>query len=206
MAALNIQDMKRTLIINGSPRPNGNTAALINVLRQNLTGEVRELSAFRADIAPCVDCRKCWETGVCAVEDDMSVIYEDGFDNVVLATPVYYCTLPGQVLSLMSRFQPQHAAEFFLKKPLVIRPKKAGLILTAGGKGNESDAEHHIWVMFKMLNARGYSAHRAESLKTDAIPAGEDKAALKMTRDLARWLNEETGFIPRDPVPWDKFQ
>lgn len=182
--------MKKTLIINGSPRTDGNTAALVGELRKHLDGEITEISAFRSNIAPCVDCRSCRTTAVCAVNDDMSLIYSDDFDNVVLATPVYFNTFPGQVLSLLSRFQPQHAAAFFLKKPIVLKPKKAGLILTAGGKGNESGAEHHIRVMFMLMNAHGYNEHRAASLNTDTLPAKDDKDALNAAKELALWLNE----------------
>ncbi|MDR3278313.1 MAG: NAD(P)H-dependent oxidoreductase, partial [Oscillospiraceae bacterium] len=89
---------RNTLIINGSPRVNGDTAALICELRRHLNGEVAELSAYRAKLAPCVDCRSCWVQKGCVVEDDMRVIYGDAFDNVVLASPVYYSTLPGPVL------------------------------------------------------------------------------------------------------------
>lgn len=180
----------KTLIINGSPRPNGDTTALISRLREGLRGEVVELSAYRSNIAPCVDCRRCWETAQCAVRDDMDKIYADDFDAVVLASPVYYMTLPGQVLSLMSRFQPQHAAQFFLDKPLNIKPKKAGLILTAGGKGNADGATHHIRVLFRMLNAHGFEEHCAKSLLTDTIPAAEDSKALAQVDALAAWLNE----------------
>ena len=180
---------KKTLIINGSPRVDGDTAALIKELWEHLHGDVIEISAFRSNIAPCVDCRGCWETARCVVEDEMSVIYDDDFDNVVLATPVYFMCLPGPVLSLMSRFQPQHAARFFLNKPLEIKPKKAGLILTAGGKGNEAGANHHILVMFKMLNATGYEEHYAKSLSTDTIPAKDDRVALENAHRLAEWLN-----------------
>ena len=182
--------MKKTLIINGSPRVDGNCVALIKELRKHLQGDITEISAFWSDIAPCVDCRGCWETARCIVDDEMSVIYNDDFDNAVLATPVYFISLPGPVLGLLSRFQPQHAAEFFLKKPLEIRPKKAGLILTSGGKGNEAGANHHIFVMFKMLNASGYEEHFVKSLNTDTIPAKEDKAALEDARKLAQWFNE----------------
>ena len=182
--------MKRTLIINGSPRVEGDTATLVRELRKHLFGDIVEISAFRANIAPCLDCRGCRETARCTVEDDMRVIYKDDFDNVVLATPVYFMCLPGPVLSLLSRFQPQHAAEFFLNKPLDIKQKKAGLILTAGGKGNENGANHHIFVLFKMLNASGYENHNAKSLNTDTIPAKDDKAALEDVRRLAEWLNE----------------
>ena len=96
----------KTLLINGSPRPEGNTVALIRELKVHLEGEIIEISAFYSGSAPCVDCRGCWETAQCIVRDGMDVIYEDDFDNVVIATPVYYGTMPGAVLSLMSRMQP----------------------------------------------------------------------------------------------------
>lgn len=182
---------KKTLIINGSPRAEGNTASLIRELKEHLDGEVVELSAFYSDIAPCVDCRGCWETAECVVHDEMQIIYDDDFDNVVVASPVYYGTLPGSVLSLMSRLQPWHAAVFFIKKPLGQRAKKSAAILTAGGKGNEERAHHHLRALFKMLNARGFQDHIACSPNTDTIPAWSDEAAKKQVRDIAAWLNSE---------------
>lgn len=179
----------KTLIINGSPRPDGNTAALLSELKRHLQGGIIEISAFRSHIAPCVDCRGCWTTARCVVRDDMDILYGDEFDNVVLATPVYFMSLPGQVLNLMSRFQPWHAAMFFLNKPWKQRPKKAGLILTAGGKGNEAGAEHHIRVLFKLLNAKGFEEHAVKSLRTDTVPAWQDEKALSDARALAEWLN-----------------
>lgn len=183
----------KTLIINGSPRPNGNTAALIAEFRRHMKGEIIELSAFRSDIAPCVDCRGCWETAKCVVKDEMQVIYDDDFDNVVVASPVYYSTLPGAVLSLMSRLQPWHAAMFFIKQPLVQRRKKAAAILTAGGKGNQANAQHHLSALFKMLNAHGFREHIVCSPNTDTIPAWEDDEALAGVARLAQWLMEEGG-------------
>lgn len=180
----------KTLIINGSPRANGDTAALIAELKKHLRGEVVELSAYRSNIAPCVDCRGCWKTARCVVRDEMDVVYQDDFDNVVVATPIYYMTLPGPLLSLMSRFQPQHAAMFFLNIPLNLRPKKGGLILTAGGKGNEGGAAHHIRVLFRQLGAVGYEEHTVKSVKTDTLPAAKDKEALEGIRRMAEWLNE----------------
>ena len=183
--------MKKTLIINGSPRIHGNTAFLIAELKKHLEGEVIEISAFRSGIAPCVDCRACWTTAKCVVEDDMQIIYDDDFDNIVIASPVYYSTLPGSVLSLMSRLQPWHAATFFLNEPLKQRPKKSAAILTAGGKGNEANAQHHLSAFFKQVNATGFRDHIVCSGKTDTIPAWEDKAAIAGVAELAKWLNEE---------------
>lgn len=180
----------KTLIINGSPRPHGNTAALIEELKKHLEGEVIELSAFRSNIAPCVDCRGCWETAKCVVRDDMQVVYDDDFDNVVVASPVYFSTLPGSVLSLISRMQPWHAATFFIKKPLVQRRKKSAAILTAGGKGNQANSYHHLSAFFKMLNAHGFKENVVCSPNTDTIAAWEDRQAMEDVAKLAKWLNE----------------
>lgn len=182
---------RKTLIINGSPRVNGNTAALIACLREHLDGEIVEVSAFRSNIAPCVDCRGCWKTAKCVVHDDMQILYDDDFDNVVLASPVYYGTLPGQVLSLMSRMQPWHAAKFFLNQPLVLREKKAAAILTAGGKGNQANAYHHMRALFRFLNAKGFEEHTVCSPNTDTLSAQEDEQALDGVCELAKWLMED---------------
>ena len=181
----------KTLILNGSPRPYGNTAALITELRRHLGGEVVEISAFRSGIAPCVDCRSCWSGAKCVVEDQMRVIYDDDFDNFLIASPVYYGTLPGAVLSVMSRLQPWHAARYFLNQPLSLRKKKAAVILTAGGKGNQSNAHHHLRAFFRMVNAEGFEAHTVCSANTDKIPACDDREALAALAGLAQWLNGE---------------
>ncbi len=180
----------KTLILNGSPRPQGNTAYLVGLLKEQLQGEVVELSAFRSRISPCVDCRGCWETARCVIQDDMDVVYADDFDQVVIAAPVYFGTLPGSMLSLISRMQPWHAATFFLKQPLVQRPKKSALILTAGGKGNQERAYHHANAFFRMVNAHGFQEHVACSPNTDTLPAWEDEQAKVQVLELARWLNE----------------
>lgn len=180
----------RTLIINGSPRPEGNTAYLIGVLRAHLEGEVTEISAFRSGIAPCVDCRGCWETAKCVVHDGMQIIYDDAFDKIVVASPVYYGTLPGSVLSLMSRLQPWHAAKYFLNRPLQLRPKQSAAILTAGGKGNHANAQHHLSALFRMVNADGFREHTVYSPNTDTCPAWEDPQAIEGVIALARWLND----------------
>ena len=179
----------KTLLINGSPRKNGNTVALIRELKVHLEGEIIEISAFYSGIAPCTDCRGCWKTARCVVRDGMDVIYEDDFDNVVIASPVYFGTMPGAMLSLLSRMQPWHVATHFLNEPLVQRPKKAAAIITAGGKGNVKREAMHMGAFFRMLNARGYEDHFALSPCTDTIEADADEDAKAQVRSIASWLN-----------------
>lgn len=181
---------RKTLIINGSPHENGHTAALLNELRKTLDGDVIEVSALRASIAPCIDCRKCWDTAQCALQDEMSLIYADDFDNVVLASPVYFGTLPGSILGLASRLQARRGSHMARAKA-EIRPKKAGLILTAGGRGDCHMALHHARCMFKMMGAQGFENRAAASLSTDTLPASEDKKALAAARALGAWLSED---------------
>jgi multimeric flavodoxin WrbA len=57
----------KTLIINGSPRRNGDTSGLIEKLKKQLSGEIDEVSAYYDKIAPCVDCRQCWKKKGCAI-------------------------------------------------------------------------------------------------------------------------------------------
>jgi len=183
---------KRTLIVNASPRPHGDTAALLAELKAHLEGEVVEISAFRSKVSPCVDCRRCAATARCVIRDEMDVIYGDDFDAVILGTPIYYATVPGPMLSLMSRFQPQRAAKYNLGKPLDIKPKKAGLIMVGGSKLNDEKAERPCSIFFRMVNGQGWKDHKVKSLYTDITPAAQDEAALEGVRELARWINEGT--------------
>ncbi|MGN1225158.1 MAG: NAD(P)H-dependent oxidoreductase, partial [Ruminococcus sp.] len=63
--------MMKTLILNGSPRKNGDTAFLIQKLTEQLHGEYKIVNAYTANIAPCIDCRKCREQYGCIIDDEM---------------------------------------------------------------------------------------------------------------------------------------
>ncbi len=67
--------MMKTLIINGSPRINGDTASMLDIVKENIEGEYRVVDAYRCSISPCLDCRFCWENNGCAINDEMQEIY-----------------------------------------------------------------------------------------------------------------------------------
>ena len=67
----------KTLILNGSPRINGDTNSLIKELVGNAIGEYMVINAYRCHISPCIDCRYCWDNrGSCAIKDEMQDVYE----------------------------------------------------------------------------------------------------------------------------------
>ncbi len=60
----------KTLILNGSPRPNGDTASLIKHFVSKLDGEYKIVDAYRCGVSPCIDCRYCWSEQGCTIQDE----------------------------------------------------------------------------------------------------------------------------------------
>ena len=65
----------KTLVFFGSPRPNGDTAALLSEFLESLGGDARIVSAYECGISPCVDCRCCHTISDCAIHDGMDAVY-----------------------------------------------------------------------------------------------------------------------------------
>jgi multimeric flavodoxin WrbA len=105
----------KTLVLNGSPRKKGDTVSLLTELTKQLEGEVKIVSAYHDNISPCADCRYCWEHDGRSIHDDMQEVYKavEEYDNIVIASPIYYSQLTGELLSLASRFQRYYAAKRF---------------------------------------------------------------------------------------------
>ena len=95
-------------ILMGSPRKDGNTAALVNPFTDELKSaghEVEMVWLYDKDIKPCMACRACqkdWKVFGCARQDDAQDIFDKILeaDLLVFATPIYcwYCTAPMKAL------------------------------------------------------------------------------------------------------------
>ena len=91
-------------ILMGSPRPKGNTAALLAPVKEELEkmGHTwTEFALYEKHIEPCIACRHCqkdWSKFGCVHLDDMQEIFDAVLDCdlLLLATPIYslYCTPP----------------------------------------------------------------------------------------------------------------
>ena len=116
----------KTLIINGSPRINGDTASLLEIIKANIDGEYRIIDSYRCSISPCLDCRFCWENNGCVINDEMQEIY--GYiqvcDNILIASPIYFSELTGKLLDVGSRLQTYFCARFFRKEEPIAKIKK----------------------------------------------------------------------------------
>jgi len=59
----------KTLILNGSPRTNGDTSSLIDIFTEKIGSEYKIVDAYRCNISPFIDCRYCWENSGCVIDD-----------------------------------------------------------------------------------------------------------------------------------------
>ena len=189
----------KTLIINGSPRKNGDTAFLLTELKKVLRGEIIEINAYDRGISPCVDCGACKTKKGCRVDDEMRIIYEDDFDNVVIASPLHMSNLTAPLMCIASRFQAYYCAKRFLRDEVSASRKKAALIIVGGGGGKPEGAVNLAKWMFKKLNAHGFENHTVLSCNTDVVPARGDVEAIEKTRDIAAFFNGGKNFVS-DPI------
>ena len=101
---------KKIVILNGSPRKNGNTSALVKAFREGAERAGHTVTEFFLDHMNLHGCKGCFgghsdRECPCVQQDDMNQIYPAvrDCDVVVLASPLYYWNLSGQLRTAMDR-------------------------------------------------------------------------------------------------------
>ena len=120
----------KILVLNGSPRPNGNTAAMVAAFVEGASENGHNITVVpvsQKKIAGCLACEYCHtkDKGKCVQKDDMQEIYPvlEEAEMIVLASPIYYHSFTGQLQCAINRI-------YALDKPRNL--KKAALILSSG--------------------------------------------------------------------------
>lgn len=181
----------KTLILNGSPRKEGDTVRLINKIIENLNGEYKIINAYDCGIQPCIDCRYCWKNTGCCVNDGMQEIYEyiQECDNVLIASPIYFSELTGSLLNIGSRLQTYFCASFFRKEKPILKNKKGAVILVGGGDGNIDKAYSTACCLLHHMNTFDILP-AVYSHNTNNRPALEDESALRGVNGIIRFFSE----------------
>ncbi|RJX29522.1 MAG: flavodoxin family protein [Desulfarculus sp.] len=124
---------KQVLVLLGSPRKKGNSAALAAAIAEGAReagARVEAIFLHGKKIAPCKSCYACQKRNSrrCAIDDDMQPIYAKlkRADAWVLASPVYWFNMSAQMKTLMDRL--------FALKAYQIDPrgKKAAIAMSFG--------------------------------------------------------------------------
>ncbi|MBR6784441.1 MAG: flavodoxin family protein [Clostridia bacterium] len=147
--------MKKTLIFNGSPRLRGDSASVISTIAAKLDGEYKIVNTANCKIAPCIDCRYCWENEGCAFIDGMQSIYNyiQECDNILIASPVYFSELTCQMLSVGSRLQTYFCARYFRNEIPIEKTKKGAVVLVSGGDADNQRAYETACGLLHTMNA-----------------------------------------------------
>lgn len=181
----------KTLILFGSARKEGNTKDLLNYLMEELEGEVEIIDAYRTEVTPCKDCRYCWHKRGCSIKDNMQEIYKkiDAADNIVIASPMYFHTVPGPLKTLIDRCQVYWAG--MLRKDHAEIGTKKGAVLMCGGAPSFENQFLAGEIVLKGL----LGDFRAECLGvisapyTDKCPVRENEEIITKVKDLAIAFN-----------------
>ena len=96
------------LMINGSPRGSGNTAIALREMKNVFAQEgieVTELNVGAKAVRGCIACNKCAELGKCVFDDAVNEAAPllAKADGVVVASPVYYASANGNLISFLDR-------------------------------------------------------------------------------------------------------
>ena len=99
---------KSVLIVSSSPRKGGNSDLLCDRFAEGATlsgHQVEKIFLNDKKINYCKGCAECFDTGKCSQEDDMTGILEKliSADVIVMATPVYFYTMCGQMKTMIDR-------------------------------------------------------------------------------------------------------
>lgn len=95
--------MMHILLLQGSPRKQGNTATLAHNVVAGLAvagqTDVHEFWLNEMTIRPCQACFTCHKTGRCIIADDMQSLYPEfsWADLVVFAMPIYWWHMSAQM-------------------------------------------------------------------------------------------------------------
>ena len=123
----------------GSPRVGGNSDILLDKAlagAKEAGAEVEKIILDKKKIAGCKDCKKCNETGLCVIKDDMQEIQKKilAADAIIHSGPVYFWSMTGQMKTYLDRWTALFDAEWRWQKAYYpqMKGKRIGLITVCG--------------------------------------------------------------------------
>ena len=98
----------KVLILNGSPRVDGNTSIAVDEMVSIFEKEGVETEVVRVgnmDVRGCIACNSCGETGKCVFDDVVNQLapkFEEA-DGLIVASPVYYASANATLIACLDR-------------------------------------------------------------------------------------------------------
>lgn len=157
----------KILILQASPRANGNTAWMAEEYKkaaESAGHEVTLVNVSKKNIAGCLACEYCHNkgNGACIQKDDMQELYPLMADAevLVLAAPIYYFTLCAQIQAPIQRM-------YCVNKPANV--KKMALLLSSYSPGvyDGAKAEYRDICNYWGVESSGIVTAKIDEQKTE---------------------------------------
>jgi len=183
----------KVLGIMGSPRVGGNSDILLDEAlagAKAVGAEVEKIILDKKKIAGCKDCKKCNETGICVLKDDMLEIHKKILeaDAIIHSVPVYFWSMTSQMKAYLDRWCAFFDEQWRWQKNYYpqMKGKRIGLI-TVCGDPNVHTADpivHSFQSTAEMTKLTWLGA-----VMTSAADKGDilnDETAKKQARELGK--------------------
>ena len=197
----------KVLMLNGSPRPNGNTAVALReietVFRENGV-EVETVIIGNRAIRGCVACGGCAKTGKCVFDDAVNELAPkfEAADGLVVASPVYYASANATLIACLDRL--------FYSTPFD-KTMKVGASVVCARRGGCSATFDELNKYFTISGMPVASSHYWNSVHGRAPgEAAQDLEGIATVRNLAKNMTflmksialgkEKFGLPELDPV------
>ena len=174
----------KVLMLNGSPRPNGNTAVALReietVFRENGV-EVETVIIGNRAIRGCVACGGCAKTGKCVFDDAVNELAPkfEAADGLVIASPVYYASANATLIACLDRL--------FFSTPHIDKTMKVGASVVScrrGGNTATFDALNKYFTICGMPIASSQYWNMVYGNTPEEVR--QDKEGLQTMRTLGR--------------------
>ena len=173
----------KVLLINGSPKPQGCTFTVLNEMIDVFKSEGIETELVHIgnrDIRGCIACNKCRQDGKCVFDDivnETAKKFEEA-DGLVVASPVYYASPNGTLISFLDRL--------FYSTPFSKHMKVGASVINCRRGGNTAsfDVLNKYFSISGMPIAPSTYWNMTHGFTPDDVK--KDKEGLQTIRNLAR--------------------
>lgn len=173
----------KVLIINGSPRVNGNTSIALREMEQVFSGENIETETIivgNKDVRGCIACLSCRKNGKCVFDDIVNETASKfaACDGLIIASPVYYASANGTLISFLDRL-------FY--STTFDKTMKVGASVVAARRGGLSSTFDELNKYFTICGMPVASGQYWNGIHgRERGEAADDTEGLQMMRTLAR--------------------
>lgn len=197
----------KILLINGSPKRQGNTFLALSEIAAALAKEGVEsqiISIGSKAVQGCIACNKCSELGRCVFQDELYNTVRDELkncDGLIIGSPVYYAGPNGSLCALLDRI-------FYSCGDLLeYKPGASVAVCRRGGASATFDRLNKYFTITNMPLVPSQYWNIIHGLLPGE--ASQDAEGLQTMRTLARnmaWLlkmTKEAGHQPPEPEQFE---